>query len=213
LASCFGRSSRQTRAAASRSNREARVTHARRNMRCAGIVYGPCVEALRRASASINPIRGSPQRRKRANGQTERLRIGWSPGSAAGRRLASRFEFVPTKLAEEVLTALATLSEALVYRYPCIDSAADLLSGSRLHWDSPVLAWGRRSRRPKKRGPFHLVPVIAEATWERLSKVLPFLAKPSGVTVTRCDLRSHSRTSTVPGAVQSASGPLPPDSS
>jgi hypothetical protein len=125
-------------------------------MRCAGIVYGPCVEALRRASASINPIRGSPQRR----------------------RLASRFEFVPTKLAEEVLTALATLSEALVYRYPCIDSAADLLSGSRLHWDSPVLAWGRRSRRPKKRGPFHLVPVIAEATWERLSKVLPFLAKP-----------------------------------
>jgi hypothetical protein len=43
------------------------------------------------------------------------------------------------------------------------------------------------------------VPVIAIAIWERLSNVLPFHAKPSGMTMTRWDFRSHSRTRTVPG--------------
>src|SRR5258705_7828038 len=55
------------------------------------------------------------------------------------------------------------------------------------------------SRRPKKRGPFHLVPVIAKATLDRLSKVWPFQANPFAITITRCDCRSHSRTKTVPG--------------
>jgi NAD(P)-dependent dehydrogenase (short-subunit alcohol dehydrogenase family) len=32
----------------------------------------------------------------------------------------------------------------------------------------PARVWDRRSRKPKKRGPFHLVPVMAKATWERL---------------------------------------------
>jgi hypothetical protein len=50
--------------------------------------------------------------------------------------------------------------------------------------------YGRTSRadryslslRPKKRGPFHLLPVIAKATLERLSYVWPFQAKRSAIT-------------------------------
>ena len=39
---------------------------------------------------------------------------------------------------------------------------------------------------------------MAKATWGRLPKILPFQAKPSGMTMTRWDFLSHSRTRTVP---------------
>src|SRR6266436_885244 len=39
-------------------------------------------------------------------------------------------------------------------------------------------------RRPKKRGPFHEVPVMARATVVRLGKVCPCQMKPLGTTVT-----------------------------
>src|SRR6266851_5401174 len=82
---------------------------------------------------------------------------------------------------------------------PRIDRAADRLDRSCPHDRALFVDLSSLSRRPKKRGPFHLVPVIAKATFERLSKVWPFQAKPSASTITRCDRRSHSRTSTVPG--------------
>src|SRR6202171_2471986 len=84
-------------------------------------------------------------------------------------------------------------------RDPRIDRAADWLDRRRLHDRASIVDLSSLSRRPKKRGPFHLVPVIAKATLERLSYVWPFQAKPSAITITRCDCRSHSRTSTVPG--------------
>jgi hypothetical protein len=65
------------------------------------------------------------------------------------------------------------------------------ICGCRSHsgslWDhSPSAASGRLdARRPKKRGPFHLVPVIAKAISDKLAKVLPAWVKPSAVTVTR----------------------------
>src|SRR6266576_2690232 len=76
---------------------------------------------------------------------------------------------------------------------PRIDRAADRHDGGSLHGRASIAGRSSLSRRPKKRGPFHLVPVIAKATLERLSKVLPFQAKPSGMTMTRWDFRSHSR--------------------
>src|SRR6516162_7474650 len=92
------------------------------------------------------------------------------------------------------------LVETLVGRDPRVDRAADPSSSRyRLHSGSPALIWGRLSRKPKKRGPFHLVPVMAKAISDRLSNVSPFHAKPSGMTMTRWDFRSHSRTRTVPG--------------
>ena len=39
---------------------------------------------------------------------------------------------------------------------------------------------------------------MAKATWGRLPKILPFQAKQSGMTMTRWDFLSHSRTRTVP---------------
>ena len=44
---------------------------------------------------------------------------------------------------------------------------------------------GVLSRSPKKRGPFHWVPVMAEAIFERLSYVRPSQAKPTLTTITR----------------------------
>src|SRR5271169_4502238 len=53
-------------------------------------------------------------------------------------------------------------------------------------------------RKPKKRWPFQLVPVIALATCDRLPKVWPFQAKPSSKIMTRSSLPFHSRTSSAP---------------
>src|ERR1700738_1644291 len=91
------------------------------------------------------------------------------------------------------------LVEPVIGRDPRIDRAADRLYGGSLHDRASIAGRSSLSRRPKKRGPFHLVPVIAKATLERLSYVWPFQAKPSAITITRCDRRSHSRTRTVPG--------------
>src|SRR3984957_20637853 len=82
---------------------------------------------------------------------------------------------------------------------PGVDRTTHRFDGRGFHGWASVLDRSSLSRRPKKRGPFHLVPVIAKATLERLSYVLPFQAKPSAITITRCDCRSHSRTNTVPG--------------
>src|SRR6185437_10271567 len=89
------------------------------------------------------------------------------------------------------------LIEALVGRDAGVDGTADdlgLLSGHELPPAAPL-----RSRRPKNRGPFHRVPVIANATFDRLGYVVPFQAKPSARTATRCISPFHSRPSTVPG--------------
>src|SRR5260221_5072566 len=47
--------------------------------------------------------------------------------------------------------------------------AADRLDRSSPHGRAPVVDLSSLFRRPKNRGPFHLVPVIAKATLERLS--------------------------------------------
>src|SRR6266481_1659753 len=52
---------------------------------------------------------------------------------------------------------------------PCIDRAADRSDGRSLHDRASIVDRSSLSRRPKKRGPFHLVPVMAKATLERLS--------------------------------------------
>src|SRR5712675_1295636 len=61
------------------------------------------------------------------------------------------------------------LVEPVLGRDPRIDRAADRLDRSSPHGRAPVVDLSSLSRRPKKRGPFHLVPVIAKATLERLS--------------------------------------------
>ena len=52
---------------------------------------------------------------------------------------------------------------------PRVDRTADRLDPWRLHVGIRAVEPPSLSRRPKKRGPFHLVPVIAKATLERLS--------------------------------------------
>src|SRR5712672_3605173 len=89
------------------------------------------------------------------------------------------------------------LVEPMLGRDPRIDRTADRFDGGSLHGRVSIADRSSLSRRPKKRGPFHLVPVIAKATLDRLSKVWQFQANPFAITITRCDCRSHSRTSTV----------------
>ena len=43
-------------------------------------------------------------------------------------------------------------------------------------------------RKPKKRGPFQLVPVILRAMVDRLAKTCPCQQKPPGTTRTSCSL-------------------------
>src|SRR4029077_2572853 len=50
-----------------------------------------------------------------------------------------------------------------------IDRAADRFDGGSLHGRASIAERSSLSRRPKKRGPFHLVPVIAKATLDRLA--------------------------------------------
>src|SRR5258706_15574559 len=50
-----------------------------------------------------------------------------------------------------------------------IDRTADRLGRRGLHGRPPGAGRSALSRRPKNRGPFHLVPVIAKATLVRLS--------------------------------------------
>src|SRR5258706_3793839 len=57
------------------------------------------------------------------------------------------------------------LVKPMLSRDPRIDGAADRPYGRSLH--GRVSIADRSSRRPKKRGPFHLVPVIAKGTLER----------------------------------------------
>src|SRR5258708_2635038 len=61
------------------------------------------------------------------------------------------------------------LVEPVLGRDPRIDRAADRLDRSSPHGRAPVVDLSSLFRRPKNRGPFHLVPVIAKATLERLS--------------------------------------------
>ena len=50
-----------------------------------------------------------------------------------------------------------------------VDGTTDALDRRSLHARAPIANRSSLSLRPKKRGPFHLVPVIAKATLERLS--------------------------------------------
>src|SRR6266481_10004717 len=61
------------------------------------------------------------------------------------------------------------LVEPMIGRDSRIDRAADRSDGWSLHGRASVVDRSSLSRRPKKRGPFHLVPVMAKATLERLS--------------------------------------------
>src|ERR1700687_5944274 len=90
------------------------------------------------------------------------------------------------------------LVEPMLGRDPGIDRATDRPDRSSSHGRAPIVDRSSLSRRPKKRGPFHLVPVIAKATLERLSYVWPFQAKPPDITINRSERRSPSRTKTVP---------------
>src|SRR5258706_16336715 len=61
------------------------------------------------------------------------------------------------------------LIEPMLGRNTGIDRAADGFDRRSLHGRTPTVDRSSLSRRPKKRGPFHLVPVMAKATLERLS--------------------------------------------
>jgi hypothetical protein len=61
------------------------------------------------------------------------------------------------------------LVKPMLSRNPRIDGAADRPYGRSLHGRVSIADRSSLSRRPKKRGPFHLVPVMAKATLERLS--------------------------------------------
>src|SRR6266850_4470737 len=61
------------------------------------------------------------------------------------------------------------LVEPVLSRDPRIDGAADRSDGWSLHDRASIVDRSSLSRKPKKRGPFHLVPVMAKATLERLS--------------------------------------------
>src|SRR5229473_4313510 len=61
------------------------------------------------------------------------------------------------------------LIKSMIGRDPGMDRAADRLDRSSPHGRTPIVDLSSLSRRPKKRGPFHLVPVMAKATLERLS--------------------------------------------
>src|SRR6478735_11403152 len=83
------------------------------------------------------------------------------------------------------------LVEAILGRDPGIDRAPDDLSGqrfSRPHGPSSPLS--SLSLRPKKRGPFQRVPVMAMA--ERLSYCVPSHRKPSSTTIARWVMPFHS---------------------
>src|SRR5207244_2688928 len=88
------------------------------------------------------------------------------------------------------------LLKPLVGRDAGIDRAANGLRRPGIHGADP---FDGLSRNPKNLGPLHRVPVIANATFVRLRKVLPFQAKPSVKTATRCICPFHSRPSMVPG--------------
>src|SRR4051794_9332405 len=64
------------------------------------------------------------------------------------------------------------LLKTVLGRDPRVDRAAQRLRGWAGHERSP----GFWPRRPKKRGPFQRVPVMARATCDRLLKVVPFQA-------------------------------------
>src|SRR6266481_3304334 len=81
-----------------------------------------------------------------------------------------------------------------------VDRAAGGFSGGRRHhWAASTWSASRLMRRPKKRGPFHAVPVMARATVVRLGKVCPCQTKPLGTTVTVWRTPRCSRIRTVPG--------------
>src|SRR5258708_4528327 len=61
------------------------------------------------------------------------------------------------------------LIEPVLGGYPGVDGAADRFDRSWLHDRASVADLSSLSLRPKKRGPFQLVPVMAKATLERLS--------------------------------------------
>src|SRR5258708_2694523 len=61
------------------------------------------------------------------------------------------------------------LVEPMIGRNPRIDRAADRLDRRSLHGRASIVDRSSLSLSPKKRGPLHLVPVIAKATLERLS--------------------------------------------
>src|SRR3977135_4005912 len=61
------------------------------------------------------------------------------------------------------------LIEAMVGRNPGIDRAADRLDRSSPHGRASIVDRSSLSLSAKKRGPLHLVPVIAKASLERLS--------------------------------------------
>src|SRR5258708_36389655 len=91
------------------------------------------------------------------------------------------------------------LIEPMLGGYPGVNGAADRFDRRSLHdRASPTASRSSLFLRPKKRGPFQLVPVMAKATLERLSYVWPFQANPSAITITRCAWRSHPPTQTAP---------------
>src|SRR5260370_38788709 len=88
--------------------------------------------------------------------------------------------------------------EPMLGRDPRIDRTGDGSDGWSLHGRPSVVDRSSLSRRPKKRGPFHLVPVMAKATLQRLSYVCPLQANPSALPTTRRACHPHSRPQTAP---------------
>jgi hypothetical protein len=61
------------------------------------------------------------------------------------------------------------LIQSMVGGDPGVDRAADGFDHRNLHDRAPAAGRSSLSIVPKKRGPFHFVPVIAKGTLERLS--------------------------------------------
>src|SRR6478609_3832640 len=86
------------------------------------------------------------------------------------------------------------LIEPVLSRDPGIDTAPDDLSGQRLSRPhGPSSPSTVLSRRPKKRGPFQRVPVMAKAIAERPSYRVPSHRKPPSTTMARWVMPFHSR--------------------
>src|SRR5258708_16107378 len=76
------------------------------------------------------------------------------------------------------------LIEPMVRGNPGIDGAADCFDRRSFHDRASTADRSSLSLRPKKRGPFHLVPAIAKPTLQRLPHPSPLHAHPSSLTST-----------------------------
>src|SRR5690606_4507639 len=98
--------------------------------------------------------------------------------------------------------AVEFLFEALLARLAGIDGAAHLAGRGLGHRTLPCF------RKPKNKGPFQRVPVMARAIADSDLYLRPSYSKPSVITVTWCSMPCHSRIRRVPATGRSFDTPF-----